>query len=304
MNDAVSKRGFVWCFLVVALATCVCSGQWVNPPSESQVDQTTGLIHETYDSEVMKTRVGYSVVLPPSYEQRTERRYPVVYWLHGGGGNECSSLFTAKTWRELYQQEEFREVILVYPSAYRSGYMDHHDGKVMVESMIIRELLPRIDKRFRTIASRKGRAVHGFSMGASGSLKFAIKYPDLFCAAVGYGGGAIDLEEDTSQFILQILERNLKSDPDLIRQNNTYHFLGQNHDHVRRNRIPFLLICGEDDSWKTSAVTFQAALRAKNIPCDLTLVPKTGHDLRRLINAEGKAAAVFQDKVFKRMLSE
>ena len=68
----------------------------------------------------------------------------------------------------------------MYPSGFRSGYMDHHDGKVMVESMIIEELIPRIDGRYRTISSRAGRAVHGFSMGASGALKFAISTQTCF----------------------------------------------------------------------------------------------------------------------------
>jgi len=177
--------------------------------------------------------------------------------------------------------------------------MDHFDGKIMVESMILEELIPRVDRLYRTIASREGRAVHGFSMGASGSLKFAIKYPELFCAAIAYGGGAVDLENSTSPFILKILETNLKSDPVLIRQNNTYRILEENHNQVRRNGIRFLLICGEDDSWKDSAVTFRAALQDKNIPCELTMVPATSHNLRDLSAATGKAAAVFQDRAWR-----
>ncbi len=74
---------------------------------------------------------------------------------------------------------------------------------------------PRTDpadrRGYRTIASRAGRP--RLSMGASGSLKFTIKYPDMFCAAVAYGGGAIDLASTTNQFVLDILERNLKSEP-------------------------------------------------------------------------------------------
>jgi dipeptidyl aminopeptidase/acylaminoacyl peptidase len=181
--------------------------------------------------------------------------------------------------------------------------MDHHDGKVMVETMVIRELIPRIDERYRTIASRAGRAVHGFSMGASGALKFTIKYPEMFCAAVAYGGGAIDLANTRNQFVLDILERNLKSDRDLVRQNNTYHFLEKKHTAVRENGTRFFLICGDEDSWKESAVTFQAALKARGIPCDLTLVPDAGHDLRKTFAARGEAAALFQDELFKETLS-
>lgn len=284
--------------LATTVACGSAQGQWVKKPSPAILKKTPGLIHETFKSTFMKTAVGYSVVLPPSYS-KGDRRYPVVYWLHGGGGNECSSLFTSDSWRKLYKNKSIAEVILVYLNGHRSGYMDHHDGKIMVESMIIRELIPRIDTRYRTIASRAGRAVHGFSMGSSGALRFVFKFPDLFCAAVAYGGGAVDLEHTKSRFILNILEKNLKSDRKLIQQNNTYHFLEKNHERARQNGLKVLLVCGQQDSWKESAVTFHAALRKKKIACDLKLVPKVGHSLPGLMKAEGAAAAILQDRVFR-----
>ncbi len=287
------------CSVAAVCSTHTAHAQWVNTPSTELLARTPGLLHETFDSAAMNAAVGYSVVLPPGYESG-EQRYPVVYWLHGGGGNECSTVFTSQSWNDLYTANKVAEAILVYPNGFRSGYMDHHDGKVMIETMIINELIPRIDQRFRTVAARHGRAVHGFSMGASGALKFAFKYPEMFCAAVAWGGGAVDLENSNSEFILKILERNLKSNPNLIRRNNTYHFLKRNHDVVRRNGTQFLLICGEKDSWKDSAVTFRSALASRNIPCQIKLVPEVGHDLRGLTEAEGVAAAIFQDAVFRK----
>ncbi len=288
---------------VVLLADFVsrADAQWVHAPSKQVLQQTPGLVHEQFESPAMKTTVGYSVVLPRSYDEGS-KRYPVVYWLHGGGGNECSNLFTSHAWRKLYEAGKIREVILVYPNGFRSGYMDHHDGTVMVETTIIRELIPRIDKRYRTIPSREGRGVHGSSMGASGSLKFVIKYPDMFCAAVAYGGGAIDLANTDNEFVLNILRKNLNSDPALIRQNNTYHFLEKNHVVVRDRDTRFLLICGEDDPWKESAVTFQTTLKNRDISCRLLLVPDAGHDLRKTFAARGESAALFQDEVFERIL--
>ena len=60
----------------------------------------------------------------------------------------------------------------------------------------------------------------------------------------------------------------------------------------------FLLICGEDDDWLQSAVDFQAALRKRSIPCELRTVSGVGHDIRALTKAEGRSAALFQDRVF------
>jgi predicted peptidase len=288
--------------LIIAAHSHIVVAQWVKAPSKELLDLTPGLVHETFNSVSMATTVGYSVVLPPGYESSIQR-YPVVYWLHGGGGNECSSLFTAKSWSDLYEADQVKPVILVYPNGFRSGYMDHHDGKVMIESMIIRELVPRIDTQYRTIATRAGRAVHGFSMGSSGALKFTAKYPQLFGTAVAYGGGAVDLEHTESRFVLDILERNLKSDPNLIQQNNSYHFLEKNHDILQKNDLRVLLICGDDDSWKESAVTYRAALQQKGIPCQIKIVPEVGHNLRGLMAAEGESAAKFQDRAFREALA-
>lgn len=296
---ASAKVGLVCSFLLVLACVSGADAQWVKEPSAELLTQTAGLQHRTLESEAMKTTVGYSVVLPPSYESQGDARFPVIYWLHGGGGNECSSLFTSQVWRKLYADEDLQEVILVYPNGFRSGYMDHIDGKVMVETMLIRELIPQIDRDYRTRRGAEGRAVHGFSMGASGALKFAIKYPEMFCAAVAYGGGAIDLERSDRQFVLDILKRNLNSDPALIRQNNTYHYLKKNHDSVKKQGTRFLLICGAEDSWKDTAVSFHAALREKQIPSDLKIVPQAGHDLPTLIEAEGVTAAQFQNEIFQ-----
>ncbi len=290
-----------FCLASTSCHTAFSDEVWVKPPSQELRDRTPGLVHETFDSRAMETVVGYSVVLPEGYAEG-DKRYPVVYWLHGGGGNECSSLFTADSWRELSASQKIQDVILVYPNGFRSGYMDHHDGQIMVESMFIRELIPLIDKRFRTISRRAGRAVHGFSMGASGALKFAVKYPELFCSAVAYGGGAIDLENTKRKFVLDILQRNLNSDPELIRRNNTYYLLKQKHESVRQADIRFLLICGDEDSWKDTALKFQNELSRWSIPCSLKMVTAVGHDLRKLSAAEGTHAAVFQDEVFRRTL--
>ena len=129
-------------------------------------------------------------------------------------------------------------------------------------------------------------------------MKFAIKYPELFCSAVAYGGGAINLEQTKRQFVLDILKRNLNADPELIRKNNTYHYLERNHEAVRQYGIRFLLICGEKDTWLDTAQSFQAVLTEKRISSELRIVPKVGHQLAPLINAEGASAAKFQNTVF------
>ena len=93
----VTARYLVFAIFLVG---STAKAQWVKPPTERQRKQFPGLVHETFESQAMKTRVGYSVVLPASYKTR-KKRYPVIYWLHGGGGNESSSLNTSRDFAAL-----------------------------------------------------------------------------------------------------------------------------------------------------------------------------------------------------------
>ncbi|MEO1526174.1 MAG: alpha/beta hydrolase-fold protein [Planctomycetota bacterium] len=294
-------RYFILAAAIIAAAGSVAGEEhaWSQPPTRNQLKATPGWVHRTIQSEFMPSVMGYSVVLPPGYDSETDRRYPVVYWLHGGGGNECSDVWNSRIWGKLSGEGEIGEVILVYPNAGRSSYWDHHDGKVRMESFIVHELIPEVDATFRTDARRQARAVHGFSMGASGALKFAIKYPELFCSAVAYGGGAIDLETTQDAFVKRFVQRNLNSDPELIRKNNTYRMLRENQDRLRKRGVRFLLICGNEDAWKASAVTFHEELRGSGLDCECLLLPGVGHEIGKLMQAKGRTAALFQDDIFR-----
>ena len=61
------------------------------------------------------------------------------------------------------------EVILVFPKGrHYSWYCDSADGTKPVETVIIKELIPHIDRTYRTVARREGRAIEGSSMGGFG----------------------------------------------------------------------------------------------------------------------------------------
>lgn len=62
-------------------------GRWSNPPKKANPLAA----HRTYRSAVMNCDVGYSIYLPPDYAATTSARYPVAYWLPGGGCNEEAS---------------------------------------------------------------------------------------------------------------------------------------------------------------------------------------------------------------------
>jgi endo-1,4-beta-xylanase len=102
-------------------------------------------------------------------------------------------------------------MIMVFPNGgCRSFYQDSDDsklGKVMAETTVIRELIPHIDQTYRTIPTRDGRCIEGFSMGGLGAMYFAVKYPDLFCSLFSQAGNATHGGDKPDTFAL--LQQNL-----------------------------------------------------------------------------------------------
>ncbi|MCA9258160.1 MAG: hypothetical protein KDA61_03115 [Planctomycetales bacterium] len=153
---------------------------WVNPLAAAEA----GLVHCTLPSDAVGESVGYVVWTPPGYADDPSQRYPVVYFLHGMGGNESSDAagFSGHV-RDGIRAGAIPPCIVVFPNGGRSGYRD------AVERMIVDELAPTIDANYRTQPNRARRVAIGFSMGGQGAVRLAVRHPDLFCAAASWGGG-------------------------------------------------------------------------------------------------------------------
>jgi endo-1,4-beta-xylanase len=141
----------------------------------------------------MGTEVGYCIYLPPGYEEseRKKNRYPVVYYLHGGRpGSELKSVGLSVFIEKAIQSNRIPPMIYVFING---GPMSHYDYPQIKngqgESVFIEELIPHIDSNYRTIASREGRGIEGFSQGGRGTTRIMFRHPELFCSAAPGGGG-------------------------------------------------------------------------------------------------------------------
>jgi enterochelin esterase-like enzyme len=123
--------------------------------------------------------------VPPAYDAKAGQRYPVIYFLHGAGGNESSDSagFSGHV-ASAIKKGILPPVICVFANGGMSGY------RGTVEKMLLEELIPRVDKTWRTIAKPASRAIAGFSMGGAGATRLVITHPDTFCASASWGGGA------------------------------------------------------------------------------------------------------------------
>ena len=130
---------------------------------------------------------GVCVYLPPGYAT-SALRYPVVYLLHGGGGDQADAVtygHIRNVMDGLVAKDRGRAAIIVMPDGANGQWYDSVNGDLRNDEYVTKWVVGFIDRHFRTIAARKGRAIVGVSNGGYGAMLFAAKHPDLFSAAGG-----------------------------------------------------------------------------------------------------------------------
>ncbi len=279
--------------------------RWVNPPSKPP----NGVRHGTFHSDCMDTAVGYNIYLPEAYDDDPGRRFPVVYFLHGSAGNESRSIRLANYLHKAIEAKEVRPMLMVFVNGGRnSGYIDSVDGTIRPETMIVHELIPFIDKTYRTIARHDGRAVQGFSMGGGGSLRIAAKYPDLFSSVVVYGAGGVRefdhlpvLEDftDIKKAKRKLPVKMIIMGKDLThwRETSTWHLLKLNRDRIA-GRLPIRIIIGTEDFSLEGAKNTRDRLADLKIAYEFKLVQGPDHNIYKLYDHAGLEALQLHAKHF------
>ena len=174
----------VWLWLPVVLALCALD---ISPAFSQSIDGT--ILRPRFVSASSGETIRFNIYLPAAYEDGADR-YPVIYQLHGLGGNQSSNNRTIASHVErALAAGLLPPVIVVFPDGQRdSWWADSKNGRITVETNVIREVIPYVDANYRTKATRGFRAVQGFSMGGAGAIEYGLKFPELFSVSVGYDG--------------------------------------------------------------------------------------------------------------------
>jgi len=127
------------------------------------------------------------VYLPPGYDKDPQRRYPVVYALHGYSmtGKSFAGLLKAPQTLEGAFALGTPEMIVVIPDAQTLHNGSMYSSSVTVgdwEGFIADDLVRYIDERYRTLPDRESRGLAGHSMGGYGTIRIGMKRPDIFGA--------------------------------------------------------------------------------------------------------------------------
>jgi poly(3-hydroxybutyrate) depolymerase len=143
--------------------------------------------------------VSFHLYLPSAYHAEPERRFPVLYWLHGSGPGVLGVPPLANYFHAAMEAGVIPPMIVVFPNGLPDGmWCDSKDGQTPMESIVMDDLIPFVDATLRSLATREGRIIEGFSMGGYGAGRLGLKYPDHFRAfsMIGAGPLQLDLLED------------------------------------------------------------------------------------------------------------
>ncbi|MGH9838953.1 MAG: alpha/beta hydrolase [Blastocatellia bacterium] len=131
-----------------------------------------------------------SIYLPPSYKTEKNRRYPVVYMLHGFTDDDAKWFGVVKHWINLpdvinkaLSDGSTREMIVVMPNAFTRFKGSMYSSSITVgdwETFIAKELVGHIDSHYRTLARAESRGLAGHSMGGYGTMRLGMKSADVF----------------------------------------------------------------------------------------------------------------------------
>lgn len=265
--------------------------RWVNSLPAKVPDS---LEHGTFFSQSNQLDVGYCILLPPDYSaaKNQDQRYPVVYWLHGGRpGSETKNVSMARFIDAAIRKGAIPPLIYVFPNGGKLSHYDHGENK---GEQAFLELVKHVDSNYRTIATRNGRAVEGFSQGGRGAGRYMFKHPELFCSAAPLGGG--------QQHEKRISESEGAESPSLTITppwNNTWDLAKRFAEYKDRPQLRILIAVGDQDFNYEANQDWSSRLKELEIDHQLVIVPGIPHSSQKMYEKIGDQIMKFHVENFR-----
>lgn len=223
--------------------------------------------HQTDTIEIASDRLAYPmkvcVTLPAQALQSDskEKRFPVLYLLHGYSGDYSNWV---KMGGNIDSLATVNEMIVVCPDGRDSWYWDsRYDDKMQMESFITKELIPEIDRRFPTRNCAGQRAVTGLSMGGQGAMFLAIRHPELFSAAGSMSGG-LDIRPFPNNWKMKKALGPADKNKEVWEQTTIYNLV----DSLKPGQLDIIFDCGADDFFHNVNLNLHNKLIEKKIAHD------------------------------------
>lgn len=248
-----------------------------NPfPKDDEIPFSRLITNQKFYSNALGEDVKYAVLLPDGYD-KTKDDYPVVYLLHGFGNDERAWYSNGMI---QYYSDRIKDIIspmiFVMPNAYNTYYVNRYNGRYPFMNMLTTEMVPEIDKLYRTKRDKKSRAVMGYSMGGYGALILPALNPNVFSIGVplsmSFRTDVQYIEESQGVYDYQwspifggIGANGQSRLTDHFKQYSPFHFF-KNQVTSNFSNLKLLIDCGDDE--ETLSVTndkLHTVLRDLNI---------------------------------------
>jgi enterochelin esterase-like enzyme len=299
-------RSLLWGFTIalgITLGLANASGataepEWVTPPADAP-----RVSFQTFESEAAGTQVSFHIYTPAAYAVDENRRLPVVYWLHGTGGGMNGIAPLSRLFDAAIERASMPPVLVVFVNGMKQGmYVDWMGADVPLEQVIIEELIPHVDANWRTVASRKGRLIDGFSMGGYGAARLGFRYPELFGAVSMIAAGPLQ------ETLTRTPRAGRRQAQDLLRdvygneQSNFQAVSPRRHAAENARLIAdatrLRVVIGREDETYENNRAFHAYLTGLGIDHDWIVLPGIGHNPLAVLNALGERNWAFYRAAF------
>ncbi len=224
------------------------------------------------ESEILGMERKYAVYLPPDYET-SERSYPVLYLLHGGGDDQTGWIQFGEVLRiadRAILKGTATAMIIVMPDADtgKRGYFNDISGEWRYEDFFFEELLPFVEKEYRIKGEKRYRAIAGLSMGGGGTLMYALHHPELFSSACPLSAscGPITLADMDRYLEKWDMQADSEEQKEAYFRQHSALALVNDMPAEQLKSVRWYIDCGDDDFLYEGNSLLHIAMRKKEIP--------------------------------------
>ena len=246
--------------------------------SPAMLSAQTGKVLDdlSLDSKILGGERKYAVYLPPDYAT-SQRRYPVLYLLHGGGDDQTGWVQFGEVLHiadKAINEGYATPMIIVMPDANtgRRGYSNDIRGEWRYEDLFFEEFIPFVEKTYRIKGEKRYRAVSGLSMGGEGTYLYALHHPELFSSACPLSAGTGPLmPAETKNSVARFAQPVTGNPPDSLAIEAYYRShsvlsLVENMPEDRKKAVRWYIDCGDDDSLIDGNCLVNNAMHKNGIP--------------------------------------
>ncbi|KPK80023.1 MAG: 1,4-beta-xylanase [Bacteroides sp. SM23_62_1] len=222
-------------------------------------------------SKILDSERKYAIYLPPDYET-SERSYPVLYLLHGGGDDQTGWIQFGEVLHiadKAINEGAATPMIIVMPDAQtgRRGYFNDIKGEWRYEDFFFEEFIPYVEKTYRIKGEKRYRAVTGLSMGGGGSFIYALHHPEMFSSScpLSAGTGPLSMEDLKNSVERRGLQGATDAELEAYFKSQSVLYLIENMSDDQKRAVRWYIDCGDDDFLYEGNSLVHIAMRKKEI---------------------------------------